>query len=76
MLLSLGIFTFFVKEMLATVGDLGENQCRYNAKDDQGCGLDTIKIIEKVELCRACTHTQAVDGDRGFSVSFILNQGV
>jgi len=44
-----GIFTFFVKEMLETVGDLGENQCRYNVKDDKGCGLDTIKIIENPE---------------------------
>lgn len=46
-----GIFTFFVKEMLETVGDLGENQCRYNVKDDQECTLDTIKIIENPEGC-------------------------
>jgi hypothetical protein len=44
-----GIFTFFVKEMLETVGDLGENQCRYDAKDDKRCGLDTTKIIENPE---------------------------
>jgi hypothetical protein len=44
-----GVFTFFVKEILETVGDLGENQCRYNVKDDQGCRLDTIKIIENPE---------------------------
>ncbi|MDI6905539.1 MAG: hypothetical protein QMD13_08680 [Candidatus Bathyarchaeia archaeon] len=44
-----GIFTFFVKEMLETVGALGENQCRYNVKDDQGCMLDTIKIIKNPE---------------------------
>jgi hypothetical protein len=35
--------------MLGNVRDLGENQCRYNAKDDKGCGLDTIKIIENPE---------------------------
>ena len=43
------IFTFFVKEMLETVGDLGENQCRYNVTDDRGCRLDAVKIIENPE---------------------------
>jgi len=44
-----GIFPFFMKEIFETVGDIGENQCRYNATDDRGFGLDTIKIIENPE---------------------------
>ena len=41
-----GLSTDYVEHILETIGDLGENQCRYNAVDSLNCRLDTIKIIE------------------------------
>jgi hypothetical protein len=44
-----GCFLDLVAEMLGNIRDLPLNQYRYDAKDDQGVGLDTIKIIESPE---------------------------
>jgi hypothetical protein len=38
-------FLDFVAEIFGNVRALPSNQYRYNAKDNQNCGLDTIKII-------------------------------
>ena len=38
-------FLDFLAEILGNVDTLSSNQCRYNAKDKQGAGLDTIKIV-------------------------------
>jgi len=39
----------FLAEIFGNVDTLSSNQCRYDAKDNQSCGLDTIKIIENPE---------------------------
>lgn len=38
-------FVDFLVKIFEDIDTLPSNQCRYNAKDDQGAGLDTIKII-------------------------------
>ena len=38
-------FVDFLAEIFGNVDTLSSNQCRYDAKDNQGVGLDTIKII-------------------------------
>ena len=42
-----GSFLDLIAELFGNVGNLPPNQYRYDAKDDQEVGLDTIKIIEK-----------------------------
>lgn len=39
-------FIHFVKEIFENVEDLNFNQCRYDAKDNESCSLDTLKIID------------------------------
>jgi hypothetical protein len=42
-------FVDFLAEIFGNVDTLSSNQCRYDAKDNQSCGLDTTKIIENPE---------------------------
>lgn len=42
-------FVDFLAEIFGNVDTLSSNQCCYDAKDNQSCGLHTIKIIENPE---------------------------
>ena len=55
-------FVGFLAEIFGNVDTLSSNQCRYNATDNQSCGLDTIKIIENREGGYLCIYHTNVGG--------------